>query len=88
MQFQHPHFFRFQVRAVLEEHAPTMWDAVVATGCVVNAPPPGVPETATTVAARRSALESALRRSLAHDPAIDDGPSRDELLDRMRPVPA
>ncbi|MCW2613860.1 MAG: dependent oxidoreductase [Frankiales bacterium] len=66
MQFHHPHFFRHLVRMVLEEHAPQMWDAVVASGCVVNAPPPGVPPFVTTVAARRSTFEGALR-SVAHE---------------------
>lgn len=67
MQFLHPHFYRFQVRMVLEQHAPSMWDAVVAAGCVVNPAPPGVPEFATTVAARRSVFEAALRRAVAHE---------------------
>lgn len=64
MQFMHPHFFRHLVRGVLEQHAPAMWDAVVAAGCVVNEPPPGLPPQATTVAARRSTFEGALRRSV------------------------
>lgn len=64
MQFRHPHFFRHFVRQVLERHAPALWDAVTAAGCVVNAPPPAMPPTMTTVAARRSTLEAALRTGL------------------------
>jgi 2-polyprenyl-6-methoxyphenol hydroxylase-like FAD-dependent oxidoreductase len=67
MQFSHPHFFRHLVRQVLEEHVPPMWDAVVAAGCVVNAPPEGLPPSLTTVAARRSTLEAALRRAVRTD---------------------
>lgn len=67
MQFQHPHFFRHFVRQVLEEHVPPMWAAVVAAGCVVNAPPEGVPPGVTTVAARRSTFEAALRRAVPPD---------------------
>lgn len=66
MQFSHPHFFRHWVRSVLEKRVPDMWDAVVAAGCVVNAPPPDLPPTVTTVAARRSTFESALRRTAVH----------------------
>ena len=62
MQFSHPHFFRHLVRQVLERHAPQLWDAVVAAGVVVNAPPEGMPPEVTTVAARRSTFEGALRR--------------------------
>lgn len=64
MQFMHPHFFRHFVRQVLEEQVPPMWDAVVAAGCVVNAPPQGLPPKLTTVAARRSTFEAALRRAV------------------------
>lgn len=67
MQFMHPHFFRPQVRSVLEQHAPAMWEAVVAAGSVVNDPPPGLPPSITTVAARRSTFEGALRRALRDD---------------------
>ena len=62
MQFSHPHFFRHLVRQVLEQHTPELWEAVVGAGAVVNAPPEGLPPTMTTVAARRSTLEGALRR--------------------------
>ena len=67
MQFRHPHFFRHIVRSVLEEHAPQLWDAVVAAGCVVNEPPPGLPPWLTTVAARRSTFEGALRSAARHE---------------------
>ena len=62
MQFAHPHFFRHLVRQVLEQHTPELWAAVVRAGVVVNAPPEGLPPTITTVAARRSTLEGAMRR--------------------------
>lgn len=67
MQFLHPHFFRHHVRRVLEERVPTMWDAVVAAGGVVNDPLPGMPPSMTTLACRRSTFEAALRRALEHD---------------------
>ena len=65
MQFGHPHFFRHQVRECLEQHVPEMWDAVVAAGGVVNAAPPQVPLPITTLAARRSTFEAALRLTAA-----------------------
>ena len=67
MQFLHPHFFRHHVRRVLEERVPTMWEAVVAAGGVVNDPLPGMPASMTTLACRRSTFEAALRRALAHE---------------------
>lgn len=69
MQFHHPHFFRHQARQVLEQHVPPMWEAVVAGGCVVNDPPEEmrVPASTTTLAARRSTSESALRTATRHE---------------------
>lgn len=66
MQFGHPHNYRFQVGQVLQELVPLTWAEVVAAGCVVNAPPDGVPPWARTLSARRCTFEAALRRGLRH----------------------
>lgn len=79
MQFRHPHFFRHQVRMMLEEHVPSMWAAVVAAGCVVNGPPPGLPPHVTSVAARRSTFEGALRRAAVHE-RLTHGPVRADRI--------
>lgn len=67
MQFFHPHFFRHQVRQVLEQHVPTMWDAIVAAGGVVNPPLGGMPPSMATLSCRRITFESALRSAAVHD---------------------
>lgn len=65
MQFFHPHFFRHHVPLALQRWAPAMWDAVLAAGGVVNAPPPELPPQAATLACRRSTFEAALRSALS-----------------------
>lgn len=67
MQFLHPHFFRHHVRQLLEQHAPAMWESVVAAGAVVNPPLEGMPPFMTTVACRRSTFEAALRSAAVHE---------------------
>lgn len=86
MQFSHPHFFRHLVRQVLEQHTPELWDAVVEAGCVVNAPPEGVPPEVTTVAARRSTLEGALRTVRRERVQPVTGTAERVLVDRDRAV--
>jgi 2-polyprenyl-6-methoxyphenol hydroxylase-like FAD-dependent oxidoreductase len=70
MQFDHPHFFRFHVRQALLDHAPALWDAVVAAGGVPNDPPPVLPPHAVTLACRRRVFERALRESVAGHPRV------------------
>ena len=72
-QYRHPHFFRPQVRQVLEQLAPQAWDALLAAGAVPAAIPGMPPELATQlsgVAVRRSVFESALRRVVEDDPRV------------------
>lgn len=70
MQFGHPHFFRHVVRECLEAHVPEMWEAVVAAGGVVNAPPEGMPAHFTTLASRRTTFEAALRATASQHPRV------------------
>ena len=86
MQFSHPHFFRHLVRQVLELHTPGLWEAVVDAGVVVNPPPEGVPPTVTTVAARRSTLEGAMRRVRAPRVQPVTGRAERVLVERDRVV--
>lgn len=84
MQFSHPHFFRHLVRGVLEPRVPQLWEAVLAAGAVVNDPPEGLPPQMTTVAARRSTVEAALR-GVHHDLVTPlTGSAERVLLDKDR----
>lgn len=79
-QFQLPHFFRPFVRQVLEQHVPSMWEAVLAAGAVLNQPPPGVPAWVTTLSSRRSTFEGALRRAARHERLTHVSTRVDRLL--------
>jgi 2-polyprenyl-6-methoxyphenol hydroxylase-like FAD-dependent oxidoreductase len=69
MQFRHPHFFRPQVRMVLEQWAPEVWAAVLAAGGV-PATIPGMPPTLSGLACRRSVFERSFREVVERDPRI------------------
>ena len=72
-QYRHPHFFRPQVRQVLERLAPQAWQAVLAAGAVPAAVPGMPPELAADlsgIAVRRSVLEQAIRSVVDADPRI------------------
>lgn len=72
-QFRHPHFFRPQVRQVLEELAPQGWQALLDAGAV-PAVIPGMPAEMAAqmsgIAVRRSVLETTLRRVVEEDARI------------------
>ena len=72
-QFRHPHFFRPQVRQVIEELAPAAWQALLDAGAVA-ATVPGMPaemaQRMSGIAVRRSVLEGAIRGVVDADPRI------------------
>ena len=69
MQFLHPHFFRPQVRMVLDDLVPGAWDALVAAGGV-PARQDGMPPGLTGLACRRSVVEATLRRVADAEPGV------------------
>lgn len=69
MQFEHPHFFRPNVRQALRADLPDVWDALVVAGGV-PAGLDGLPEEQTGLACRRSTFERAIWTLAAHEPGL------------------
>jgi 2-polyprenyl-6-methoxyphenol hydroxylase-like FAD-dependent oxidoreductase len=69
MQYRHPHFFRPQMRLILTELAPQVWEAAVAAGGI-PASLPGLPPFVTGLACRRAVFEEAFRAVVDADPRV------------------
>ncbi|MGN6244176.1 MAG: NAD(P)/FAD-dependent oxidoreductase, partial [Motilibacteraceae bacterium] len=69
MQFMAPHFFRPQVRDVLDAVVPEAWPALLAAGAVPGTPP-GAPDGVSTLSARRSTVERVLWTLARREPGV------------------
>lgn len=69
MQYRHPHFFRPQMRQILGQLAPQVWEAALAAGAVA-ASVPGMPPFVLGLACRRATFEEAFRRVVEADSRV------------------